>query len=111
MLKLVLEAGRRHGREPSVCGEMASDPLSAFLLIGLGYRVLSVAPLKLPLVRWLVRQVDAGSAERAARSALEASTAADVKAILEEAIGEFVDLKVLEGGRLPRARRESSLSR
>ncbi|GBD33483.1 Phosphoenolpyruvate-protein phosphotransferase [bacterium HR33] len=111
MLKLVLEAGKRRGREPSVCGEMASDPLSAFLLIGLGYRVLSVAPLKLPLVRWLVRQVDAGSAERAASSALEASTAADVREILEKAIGEFVDLKVLEAGRLPRAKRESSLSR
>jgi phosphotransferase system enzyme I (PtsI) len=111
MLKLILDAGRRRGREPSVCGEMASDPLSAFLLIGLGYRVLSVAPLKLPLVRWLVRQLDAGSAERAACQALEASTAADVRQILQNAIGEFVDLKVLEAGRLPRAKRKSSLSR
>lgn len=111
MLKMVLDAGRRRGREPSVCGEMASDPLSAFLLIGLGYRVLSVAPLKLPLVRWLVRQVDARSAGRAARSALEAATTADVKEILEQAIGEFVDLKVLEAGRLPRSKRESTLSR
>lgn len=111
MLKMVLDAGRRRGHEPSVCGEMASDPLSAFLLIGLGYRVLSVAPLKLPLVRWLVRQVDARSAGRAARSALEAATTADVKEILEQAIREFVDLKVLEAGRLPRSKKESSLSR
>ncbi len=111
MLKMVLDAAKRRGREPSVCGEMASDPLSAFLLIGLGYRVLSVAPLKLPLVRWLVRQVDARSAERAASNALEASTAADVKEILEKAIGKLVDLKVLEAGRLPRTKRESSLFR
>lgn len=111
MLKLVLEASKRKGRDPSVCGEMASDPLSAFLLVGLGYRVLSVAPVKLPLVRWVVRQVDAASAAAAAQAALEAATANEVKRIVEKAISEFVDLKVLEAGRLPRATYESTFSR
>src|SRR6266516_539334 len=37
LLKLVADASRAANKPASVCGEMASEPLSAFLLIGLGY--------------------------------------------------------------------------
>jgi phosphotransferase system enzyme I (PtsI) len=36
LLRLVVEAGDAAGIETSICGEMASDPLSAFMLLGLG---------------------------------------------------------------------------
>ncbi len=111
MLHEVLQRAQRAGRQPSVCGEMASEPLSAFLLLGLGYRVLSTAPPRLPLIRWLIRQVERAGAERAARAALEADTTRDVQVILERAMAEYVDLRLLEAGRLPRSRQESSLSR
>ena len=39
----------------AVCGEMASQPLMAFALIGLGVRQLSVAPRSVPLVKRIVR--------------------------------------------------------
>ena len=52
-----IEAGVAAGLPVSVCGEMASEPLDALLLIGLGYRCLSVAPPALPLVKWLLRAV------------------------------------------------------
>src|SRR6267378_2064561 len=48
LLKMVADAARQAGKPASVCGEMASEPLSAFLLIGLGYQTLSVAPPALP---------------------------------------------------------------
>lgn len=111
MLHDLLQRAQRAGRQPSVCGEMASEPLAAFLLLGLGYRVLSTAPPRLPLVRWLIRQVEQAGAERAARAALDADTTRDVQAILERAIAEYVDLRLLEAGRLPRSRQPSSLSR
>src|SRR5437660_2857085 len=56
LLKLVANAARAAGKPASVCGEMASEPLSAFLLLGLGYETLSVAPPALPLITWLIRQ-------------------------------------------------------
>jgi signal transduction protein with GAF and PtsI domain len=89
------------GIEASVCGEMASDPVSAFLLVGLGFRVLSVSPPSLSLVRWLIRQIDADGAGMAAEAALLASTIREVDVILEQALANFVDLQLLRGGRLP----------
>jgi signal transduction protein with GAF and PtsI domain len=67
----------------------------------LGYRVLSVSPPSLPLVRWLIRQVDADSAAVAAEAALLASTTAEVEAILEQGLAACVDIHLLKGGRLP----------
>ena len=101
LLKRVVDAGRAADVETSVCGEMASDPLSAFLLLGLGFRVVSVSPPSVPLVRWLVRQVDVSGAERAAAGALQAATTAEVDALLEEEIANYVDLNLLRAGRLP----------
>src|SRR5207253_2522374 len=75
LLKLVADAARAAGKPASVCGEMASEPLLAFLLIGLGYETLSVAPPALPLVKWTVRQVGAARARAAAEEALAARTA------------------------------------
>jgi phosphotransferase system enzyme I (PtsI) len=101
LLKRVVDCGVCQGKDVSVCGEMASEPLSTLLLLGLGYRVLSSSPGALPLVRWLIRQVDIEAAERAAAAALEASTNEEVTEILEHAMGEYVDLDLLEAGRLP----------
>jgi len=75
LLKLVANAARAAGKPASVCGEMASDPVSAFLLLGLGYETLSVAPPALPLIRWLIRQVSLAQARAAAEAALAARSA------------------------------------
>jgi phosphotransferase system enzyme I (PtsI) len=61
LLKMVADAARRAGKPASVCGEMASEPLSAFLLIGLGYETLSVAPPALPLIKWTACSTCCGS--------------------------------------------------
>jgi phosphotransferase system enzyme I (PtsI) len=110
MLKAVAEAGRLAGKSTSVCGEMASEPLAAFLLIGLGYHALSSAPTSLPLVRWLIRRIDAEVARSAAGQAVAASTEGEVREALVEGISPYVDPRLLEGQRLPLAPSETSLS-
>jgi len=95
-LHRVLEVGRGAGLPVSVCGEMASEPLSAVLLIGLGYERLSVSPPALPLVKWVVRSIPEPVARRAADAALGAATAADVSAALREAVGDHIDLRLLD---------------
>ena len=110
LLKLVAEAARAAGKPASVCGEMASEPLSAFLLLGLGYGTLSVAPPALPFIKWLIRQVTTAQARAAADAALAARSAELALDILRFALAEAVDLTLLDpDARLPAGRRSGSL--
>jgi phosphotransferase system enzyme I (PtsI) len=95
-LQRVLEVGNAAGLPVSVCGEMASEPLSAVLLLGLGYERLSVSPPALPLVKWVIRTVPEESARRAAAAALAATSAADVSRVLRETVGEYIDIRLLD---------------
>jgi phosphoenolpyruvate-protein phosphotransferase (PTS system enzyme I) len=95
-LRRVVEVGDAAGLPVSVCGEMASEPLSAVLLLGLGYDRLSVSPPALPLVKWVIRTVPEETARRAATAALAAANAADVSRVLREAVGEYLDVRLLD---------------
>ncbi|HEY7192255.1 MAG TPA: phosphoenolpyruvate--protein phosphotransferase [Gemmatimonadales bacterium] len=110
LLKLVAEAARAANKPASVCGEMASEPLSAYLLLGLGYETLSVAPPALPIIKWLIRQVTTAQARSAAEAALAARSAELALDILRFALAEAVDLTLLDSdARLPAGRRSGSL--
>ena len=110
LLKLVAEAARKAGKPASVCGEMASEPLSAFLLLGLGYETLSVAPPAIPLIKWLIRQVTMEQARAAADAALAARSAELALDILRSALAEAVDSALLDpDARMPAGRRSDSL--
>jgi phosphotransferase system enzyme I (PtsI) len=93
-LRAILEAGARI--PVGVCGEMASEPLDALLLVGLGYRSLSVAPPALVIVKWLLRAVPLAEARAAAEAALAARHADDVRVILRETAARHVDIRLLE---------------
>jgi hypothetical protein len=62
-------------------------------------------------VRWLIRQTELASAARAAEAALQAATAREVQAILEEACIRHLDPRLLQAGPLPRAGSEATLHR
>jgi phosphotransferase system enzyme I (PtsI) len=111
LLARVADAARQAGTPFSVCGEMASEPLGAFLLLGLGYRELSVAPTGLPVVRWLVRRLRVSDAEGAARAALDTPGPAEAMATLEAGLAGAVDLELFDAGWLPRHRSATSLQR
>jgi len=76
LVKRTVDVGRAAGLEVAVCGEMASQPVMAFALIGLGVRQLSVAPRAVPLVKHIVRGISAELAAEAAAAALAADNAA-----------------------------------
>ena len=95
-LQQVVEVGRAAGISVSVCGEMASEALSAVLLIGLGYERLSVSPPALPLVKWVLRTVPDDVARQAATAALGAASAEEVSAALRETVGKYIDIRLLD---------------
>ena len=97
LIRRTVEIGREAGLEVCVCGEMASQPLMAFALIGLGVRQLSVAPRSVPLVKRIVRSISVESAETAARAALDASTAAQAAQALRARLKRAIDDERLIG--------------
>jgi phosphotransferase system enzyme I (PtsI) len=105
-----LQAATAAGIPVSICGEMASEPLSAVLLLGLGFVELSVAPPALPLLKLIVRSVPASAAEAAAARALEAGNADEVREILRETVGAHLDLALIDpAGALPAYRPPTSI--
>jgi len=92
----VRRAGKNAGIEVSVCGEMASDPVSVWILLGLGYDVLSVAPPNLPLVRWLVRRLSLADAARCAEALLAIPRSEAIAREARAALGRVVDLKLID---------------
>ena len=66
---------------------MAAAPLALPVVLGLGFRALSVPVMSLPLVRELVRRVDFGELEDLARQAREAPSAAVVRGLVKERLG------------------------
>jgi phosphoenolpyruvate-protein kinase (PTS system EI component) len=71
-------AARAAGIPLEVCGEAASDPVTAPILIGLGVRELSVGAARVGTVRSWVRALSAGEARELSERALAAPDAAAV---------------------------------
>ena len=82
LIRRTVEVGENAGLHVGVCGEMASQPLMCFALVGLGVRELSVNPRTVPLVKRVLRSVSASAAREATQRASEASTAEEAEAIL-----------------------------
>jgi phosphoenolpyruvate-protein kinase (PTS system EI component) len=65
-----VDAGERHARPVSVCGDAAADPHTVPLLVGVGCRILSVAPSALDAVRAQIRTLDTAECAAAAAALL-----------------------------------------
>jgi len=109
-LRDVMRAAVAAGIEVSVCGEMASEPLSAVLLMGLGFRNLSVAPPAIPLVKWVIRNVPESVARTAAEAALLADRESEVSRALADAVRRHCDPRLVETfAALPRSHPAATL--
>ena len=84
LMAMTAEAGQRAGKPVSVCGNLASEPLGALVLVGLGIRELSGVPAALPAVRHAIAQVSAADCRQLAERALRFESAAEVRALAAE---------------------------
>lgn len=79
------EGARRHGKWFGICGGVASDPLAAAILIGLGATELSATPAAIPALKAAVRRLTMAECRALATRALEAETAEAVRVLAAEA--------------------------
>ncbi len=83
-IKHVVDACHELGKPVSVCGEMASRPLTVIALLGMGVTELSVGQTFVPVVKGLVRDIDIGEARKLTARALEMDSGRDIEAMFEE---------------------------
>lgn len=84
LIKATVDAAHRHQVWVSVCGEMASDPVFAPLLLGLGVDELSASPPLVAPVKFLIRRLKLTEAKALAEFALNCESAAEILARCQE---------------------------
>jgi len=82
----VIHAGQTHDCPVSLCGEMASSPLGALLLVGLGLREMSMESVAIPEIKEALKRVALPELEQLARQVLELPGAAQVQDLLTDAL-------------------------
>jgi phosphotransferase system enzyme I (PtsI) len=101
LIHRVQNTGAMHGIDVCVCGEMASQPLAVFVMMGLGVRQLSVAPRALADVKRVLRGVRMSAATEAAQAALASGTAREVETLLRRRLRTELDAVGRSPGGLP----------
>jgi phosphotransferase system enzyme I (PtsP) len=82
-LDRIVHSALEHGREISVCGDMAHQPEYIPFLLGIGVRALSVDPIYLLRTQQVITTTSLGYAQSLARSVLAQSRIGDIAALLQ----------------------------
>src|SRR4029453_11440348 len=88
----VAEVTRNQSKPVRICGEIAANPFVAVLLLGIGFRDLSMNAYSIPLIRSVLDSVTLDSASHLAEKALTFSTSREVGDYLIETVSEFVSV-------------------
>jgi phosphotransferase system enzyme I (PtsI) len=84
LIQFSAEAAFRARIPVCMCGEMAGDPRFTALLIGLGFRDLSMTASNIPRVKQRIRQLDLGAASHRARIIMDQVDAGRIAALLDD---------------------------
>ncbi|EPK7358360.1 phosphoenolpyruvate--protein phosphotransferase [Kluyvera ascorbata] len=79
VLSMIVQETERHGIDLRLCGEMAGDPMCVTILIGLGFRHLSMNGRSVPRVKYLLRHIELQDAQTLAQRSLDAQMATEVR--------------------------------
>ena len=84
MLKRLVEITEKAGKDITLCGEVAGEPLYVPLLVGLGYRKLSVNPIAINLIKDIIHKLSFKDTKALVDKALNMKTAKDIRVLLED---------------------------
>ena len=86
LIRFVIETAQKKGKEVTVCGEMAADPLSAIVLLGFGLKRFSMNPIFIPRVKKALRSVEYKTAKKIVQKAMSLKTAQEIEEYIIERI-------------------------
>jgi phosphotransferase system enzyme I (PtsI) len=83
-LDFVVRSAAAAGIDVSLCGEMAAEPRYLPVLLGLGFRDLSMNPVAIPAAKRAISAVNAARAREVVQKALGMPSTRDISALVEE---------------------------
>ncbi len=91
LIKNIIEAGHAAGIWIGMCGEMASEPIFALLLLGLGLDEFSIPSQAIPKIKQIIRSVRLEEAEEITSSCLKLSTGKEVEGLVRERLNKILE--------------------
>lgn len=98
-LDMIAQETKRYGIDLALCGEMAGDPRCVALLVGLGYRHLSMNGRSVARVKYLLRHLEKDDVEALARNSIKAQTTTEVRHQVTEFMEKIGMGGLIRGGR------------
>ena len=96
----IVEAARKKEIPVSMCGEMAAEPLTVLILLGIGQ--LSMSPSAIPLIKNVARRLSRQKAKEMLERALELETASAIEElVLPQLVTALRDDPTIEGPEPP----------
>ena len=89
-LHRVAEVAEKLNKPVRICGEISSNPFFAVLLLGMGFRQLSMNPLSIPPIRKVLREVPLEACRQIAGEVLMSATAYEVHKYLTETVSKLI---------------------
>ena len=86
LIRSVIQTAQKMGKDVTVCGEMAADPLSAIILMGFGLRTFSMNPIFIPRIKKALRSIEAKTAEKIASETMKLRSAQEIEEYVIEEI-------------------------
>lgn len=90
LIKSVVDAAHKNNIWVGMCGEMAGEPLFAFLTLGFELDEFSMPPPRVPRIKELIKNVNFEDAKIIAERALKLSTAKEVEKYLQEELKKIL---------------------
>jgi phosphotransferase system enzyme I (PtsI) len=89
-LDQISKVSRKLKKPVRICGEISSNPFYAVLLVGMGFKQLSMNPLSIPVIRRVLQEIPLDASRQIAKKALTFVTAKEVYLYLSAAVARLI---------------------
>ncbi len=93
LLKMVADTAHEKNIRVYICGEMAAEMINLPLLLGLGFEELSMAPQSIPMIKNMIRKINAADAQKFIEKVCAQKSALDTMQLIQETYGDLLTEK------------------
>lgn len=92
LVREVIVAAHAQGKWVGMCGELAGEPLAAPILLGLGLDEFSMSPPMVPLIKQILRGLNANEMKSLAEQALQLESPQQIKELVKKRVPFIAEL-------------------